>query len=166
MSFQRWNSRFARLRRSPKGTVLQVKHSIELDDVSFHYSADGPEVISGITLRIERGARIGFIGKTGSGKSTLADLIMGLLEPTRGEIRIDGQRLTADNLRRWQAAIAHVPQAIYLADATIAENIAFGRDPQSIDRRRVRERGGTGGDSDVREVTAGTIRRHGRRARS
>ena len=125
--------------RVAEANRLRVEHSIELDDVSFHYSANGPEVVSSVTLRIERGARIGFIGRTGSGKSTLADLIMGLLEPTRGEIRIDGRRLTVTNLRRWQAAIGHVPQAIYLADATIAENIAFGHDPRSIDRQRVRE---------------------------
>jgi ATP-binding cassette, subfamily B, bacterial PglK len=125
--------------RVAEANRLRVEHSIELDDVSFHYSADGPEVVSNVTLRIERGARIGFIGKTGSGKSTLADLIMGLLEPTGGEIRIDSQRLIVTNLRRWQAVIGHVPQAIYLADATIAENIAFGHDPRSIDRPRVRE---------------------------
>jgi ATP-binding cassette, subfamily B, bacterial PglK len=125
--------------RVAEANKLRVEHSIELDDVSFHYSADGPEIVSSVTLRIERGGRIGFIGKTGSGKTTLADLIMGLLEPTGGEIRIDGQRLTVTNLRRWQAVIGHVPQAIYLADATIAENIAFGHDPRSIDRQRVRE---------------------------
>jgi ABC-type multidrug transport system fused ATPase/permease subunit len=118
---------------------LRVEYSIELDDVGFRYRGDGPDAVFGVTLRIERGARIGFIGKTGSGKSTLADLIMGLLQPTRGEIRIDGEPLTAANLKQWQAGIAHVPQTIYLADTSIAENIAFGHDPRSIDRRRVRE---------------------------
>ena len=118
---------------------LPIKQSIELDDVSFRYSADGPEILSGISLTIERGARVGIAGKTGSGKSTLVDLIMGLLEPTHGEIRIDGRRLAAANRRRWQAAIAHVPQAIFLADATIAENIAFGQEPRSIDRARIRD---------------------------
>lgn len=118
---------------------LRIERSIELDNVSFRYSADGPEVLSQINLKIERGARVGIAGKTGSGKSTLVDLIMGLLEPTGGEIRIDGRRLAEANRRRWQAAIAHVPQAIFLADATIAENIAFGQEPRSIDRARVAE---------------------------
>jgi ABC-type bacteriocin/lantibiotic exporter with double-glycine peptidase domain len=118
---------------------LRVERSINLEEVSFRYVGDGPEVLSRINLTIERGARIGLVGKTGSGKSTLADLIMGLLEPTHGHIRIDGKPLTAANRGRWQAAIAHVPQAIYLADATIAENIAFGQDPQSVDRKRIRE---------------------------
>jgi ABC-type bacteriocin/lantibiotic exporter with double-glycine peptidase domain len=122
-----------------KADRLRVERSIEVVDVSFRYRGDGPEVLSGVNLTIERGARIGIVGKTGSGKSTLVDLIMGLLAPTQGEIRIDGRRLTPANRRRWQAAIAHVPQAIYLADATIAENIAFGHEPRSIDRKRVVE---------------------------
>ncbi len=118
---------------------LRVRQSIELDDVSFRYIADGPDVLSHVRLRIERGSRVGFIGKTGSGKSTLVDLIMGLLEPTHGEVMVDGRALTAANRGAWQAAIAHVPQSIYLSDTTIAENIAFGVEPHSIDNNRLRE---------------------------
>jgi ATP-binding cassette subfamily B protein len=80
----------------------------------------------------------GFIGKTGSGKSTLIDLIMGLLEPTEGQIEIFGQVLSRQNRRAWQAHIAHVPQAIYLADTTIAENVALGCDASKIDLARVK----------------------------
>jgi ATP-binding cassette subfamily B protein len=65
-----------------------------------------------VTLRIAKGERIALIGKTGSGKSTLMDIIMGLLEPTSGELRVDGQLLHASSIRAWQAQIAHVPQAI------------------------------------------------------
>ena len=74
-------------------------------------------------MAIPRGARVGFVGTTGSGKSTVLDLIMGLLEPTSGTISVDGVAVTAETRRAWQAQIAHVPQAIYLADATLAENI-------------------------------------------
>ena len=117
-------------------TPLPFEQGISLNSVSFRYNEGQPLVLDKVTLTIEKGARVGFIGKTGSGKSTIMDLIMGLLEPTAGEIRIDGQVLTVDNLRGWQANIAHVPQAIFLADTTIAENIAFGvpEDEVVIDR--------------------------------
>jgi ABC-type multidrug transport system fused ATPase/permease subunit len=123
---------------SPDGP-MHLKHGIVLHDLSFRYSNDGPEVIRQLSLQIPRGSRVGFIGKTGSGKSTVIDLIMGLLEPTSGGVEIDGRPLTSANRRAWQARIAHVPQSIYLADSSIAENIAFGLDARDIDQQRVRE---------------------------
>ena len=122
---------------SPGATHLE--HSITLRNLGFRYLNDAPEVIRQLSLKIPRGGRVGFIGKTGSGKSTVLDLIMGLLEPTSGSIEIDGRPLTSANRRAWQARIAHVPQSIYLADATIAENIAFGLDARNIDQLRVCE---------------------------
>ena len=95
-------------------------------------------VLDGVSLTIPRGARIGIAGRTGSGKSTLMDIVIGLLEPTDGEIRVDGVALTADNRRAWQRNIAHVPQAIFLSDASIAENIAFGVRAAEIDLERAR----------------------------
>jgi ATP-binding cassette subfamily B protein len=77
------------------------------------------------------------MGTTGSGKSTLLDLIMGLLHPVAGSLAVDGVKITAQNHRAWQSHIAHVPQAIFLADATIAENIAFGMPLDQIDHARV-----------------------------
>ncbi|WP_338608576.1 ABC transporter ATP-binding protein [Pelagibacterium nitratireducens] len=112
---------------------------IEVNDVHFHYEGGGAPVLHSVNLSIARGARIGFIGKTGSGKSTLIDLIMGLLDPTSGNMTVCGQRLTAQNRRAWQARIAHVPQSIYLADASLAENIAFGAEKADIDHARVAE---------------------------
>ena len=73
-----------------------------------------------------------------SGKSTLLDIVMGLLDPTHGVLEIDGEPLTIANHRAWQSRIAHVPQAIFLADSTIEENIAFGIPRDQIDRSRVR----------------------------
>ena len=92
-----------------------------------------------LNLKIPKGSRVGFVGKTGSGKSTTLDLIMGLLEPTTGQILIDGTPLTPANRHGWQANIAHVPQSIYLADASIAENIAFGVKRHELDWDRLRE---------------------------
>ena len=118
---------------------LTFEREIALEAVSFRYVGDRPLVLHDITLTIRKGDRIGLVGKTGSGKSTITDLVMGLLHPTAGGIRIDGVALTAKNVRGWQAHIAHVPQAIYLADTTIAENIAFGVRGDRIDPNRVRD---------------------------
>jgi ATP-binding cassette subfamily B protein len=82
---------------------------------------------------------VGFIGTTGSGKSTLLDIVMGLLLPTNGTLEIDGQPVTPTNNRAWQAHIAHVPQAIYLSDSSIEENIAFGVPKDQINHRRVKQ---------------------------
>ncbi len=79
------------------------------------------------------------MGTTGSGKSTTADLIMGLLQPQKGKIRVDDLPLEGERLRRWQRSIAHVPQNIFLMDATIAENIAFGVPKKQIDFAQVRK---------------------------
>jgi ABC-type multidrug transport system fused ATPase/permease subunit len=118
---------------------LPFERKIELEGVSFRYSPDRPLVLKDVSLTVNKGARVGFIGKTGSGKSTIMDLVMGLLQPTSGQIKIDGTVLTSENVREWQAQIAHVPQAIYLADTTIAANIAFGIAESEIDLVRVRE---------------------------
>jgi len=114
------------------------ERDIVLDGVSFEYGGGGP-ALHRLSLRIPRGARIGIVGRTGSGKSTLLDLLMGLLDPDSGEIRIDGRRLDRSTKAAWQARIAHVPQSVYLADASIAANIAFGRAPGRVDMERVRE---------------------------
>lgn len=116
----------------------KLQRSIVLRDVGFRYKSDAPEVIRNVNLEIQRGSRIGFIGKTGSGKSTLVDIVMGLLEPTSGRIEIDGQTLTSTNQNNWHSHLAHVPQTIYLSDASIVENIAFGMHPDEIDIERIK----------------------------
>ncbi len=117
---------------------INYKPLIALRNVSFRYKADMPEVLLNINLEIQRGSRVGFIGETGSGKSTLIDLIMALLKPTSGQVEVDGIPLNHENYRAWQLRIAHVPQSIYLSDATIAENIAFGVPLDKIDLSRIK----------------------------
>ena len=125
---------------------LQLGDSVCLQQLSFRYSDEGPWVLNGISLDICRGERLGIIGSTGSGKSTLLDLLMGLLEPTAGRILVDGLDLHdpmyAERLMAWRSTIAHVPQSIYLADSSIAENIAFGLPRDQVDMARVREAAG------------------------
>ena len=121
----------------PAAKPLPFNSLIRLKQLSFRYNPTMPYVLQNLDLCITKGSRIGFIGVTGSGKSTLLDIIMGLLQPTRGVIEIDDEPVTTNNNREWQAHIAHVPQAIFLADSTIEENIAFGVPIGKIDHERV-----------------------------
>jgi ABC-type multidrug transport system fused ATPase/permease subunit len=118
---------------------MAFSSTITLEGVAFSYEKNARPVLTNVDLAIPRGGKIGFIGSTGSGKSTLLDLVMGLLEASEGHLRVDGVELTAKNRRAWQAHIAHVPQTVFLADTTVAENIAFGVPPELIDHDRVRE---------------------------
>lgn len=118
--------------------AITFDHALELDRVGYRYGENGRPVLTDICLRIPRGARIGIAGQTGSGKSTLMDLIIGLLEPTEGVIRIDGAPLTVHNRAAWQQHVAHVPQAIFLSDASVTQNIAFGVRDNEVDHDRVR----------------------------
>lgn len=110
--------------------------SLCFDAVSFAYPGGAP-VLRNISFRIPQGSCVGVVGRTGSGKSTLVDLMMGLLPVSAGAIKVDGQPLTPDSMVDWQSLIAHVPQDVYLADASIAENIAVGLDLSDIDFKRV-----------------------------
>ncbi len=120
-------------------TRLPFREHIRLNQLAFRYSLQTPWIFKNLNLNISKGSRVGFIGMTGSGKSTLLDIVMGLLQPTEGGIEIDGQPVTISNHRAWQAHIAHVPQAIFLADSTIEQNIAFGIPEEHIDYERVRQ---------------------------
>lgn len=123
----------------PTAQPMPFNHSICLNQLGFRYSPQTPYVLKNLDLTILKGSRVGFIGTTGSGKSTLLDIVMGLLQPTDGRLEVDEQAITLANTRAWQAHIAHVPQAIFLADSTIEENIAFGVPKDQIDQQRVRE---------------------------
>ena len=118
---------------------LDFQDEIKFANVYFRYTQDGPWVLHDLNLRISKGARIGFVGSTGCGKSTTLDLFMGLLLPTTGRIVVDGVPLNSESLRAWQRNIAHVPQSIFLADTTMAENIAFGESAEAIDMERVQQ---------------------------
>ena len=111
---------------------------ISFDHVAFRYGPGQTDVIHELSLTIPKGSRVGIVGKTGSGKSTVIDLMLCLLAPTRGAIMIDGHPLGHDQIKPWQAQIAHVPQSVYLSDATIIENIAFGVPRNEIDEDRAR----------------------------
>ena len=117
---------------------LDFQRSIRFENVSFKYGVDLPLVLKQINFTIPKGGRIGIVGSTGSGKSTVLDLLMLLLKPTHGKILIDDCAIGDEVCQAWQKNIAHVPQSIYLADATLAENIAFGIPFDQIDFHRVK----------------------------
>lgn len=121
---------------------LALQQSLQLKGVCFRYSPEMPQILNFLDLEIRRGERIGLIGSTGSGKSTLSDLLMGLLVPSGGKLLVDDIDLhdptNAECLAGWRASVAHVPQSVYLADSSIAENIAFGVSKNAINLERVK----------------------------
>jgi ATP-binding cassette, subfamily B, bacterial PglK len=118
---------------------IKFEKFIKLENLSFSYSQEGAIVLKNLNLTLEKGKRYGFVGTTGCGKSTLLDVVMGLLIPTKGHLKIDDSIIDNHNYRSWQVILAHVPQAIYLSDTSLAENIAFGVEVDKIDLNKVRE---------------------------
>lgn len=123
----------------PSPMALEYETEIEFQHLRFRYAENGAWVIDDLNLTISIGARVGLVGTTGCGKSTLLDLLMGLLVPCQGAVLVDGQRLEGNRLTGWQGSIAHVPQHVFLADASLTENIAFGVRVEDIEMDRVME---------------------------
>jgi ATP-binding cassette, subfamily B, bacterial PglK len=118
--------------------TLDFQNQIELNSVTYRYpNADKP-TLKNLSLVIKKGQSIAFIGKSGAGKTTLVDLILGLLIPESGDIRIDGVS-GYQNLRAWQNLVGYIPQSIFLTDDTIERNIAFGVPDLRIDQARLQQ---------------------------
>jgi len=115
---------------------LKFEQDIVFDSVSFQYE-DDKKVLEDFNLTIKKGERLGVVGKTGSGKSTFTDLLMGLLKPSKGNLLIDGKPVNKKNVDRLMSIVAHVPQFIYLADLSIAENIALGEEKKDINEEEI-----------------------------
>lgn len=111
--------------------------TLELSQVVYSYPGAAEPALKGISLTVPRGKSVGFIGASGAGKSTLVDVLLGLLAPDAGEVRVDGENIQG-NLRGWQDQIGYVPQTIFLTDDTLRRNVAFGLPDARIDEVAVR----------------------------
>ncbi len=129
-------SALAEIQRRPPER-LAPQRDIRLESVSFTYPGSQVPALQDIDLSVPVGASIGLVGTTGAGKTTLVDILLGLLRPGEGSLSVDGVPVSDDNLRAWQQTVGYVPQEIFLGDATIAENIAFGVPWDEIDRDAV-----------------------------
>lgn len=119
--------------------ALILKREINFDSVYFRYNKNEPWILKDINLKIYKGMSVGIVGHTGCGKSTLIDILMGLLKPTKGILGVDSNPIENLKTFEWQKSISHVPQSIFLADMTIAENIAFGVDKNKINKERIKQ---------------------------
>lgn len=116
---------------------LPFRHEIAVRDLRFRFADGGRELFHGLSLTIRKGERIGIRGASGAGKTTLFNLLLGLYEPSGGEIAIDGTPLTAANRRAWQNRIGYVSQNLFIADGSFAANVALGIPAGEVDRERV-----------------------------
>ena len=118
-------------------SVLPFTKSIILNNINFNYSNSDKLALKKINLTIPINSKVGIVGSTGSGKTTLVDIILGLLDTSEGTVKVDNNPITHLNKRSWQKNIGYVPQQIYLSDASVAENIAFGINEKNIDLKSV-----------------------------
>ena len=120
------------------GEALGLRERLELEDLHYAYPAAEKPALNGLDIRINAFTTVGIVGGSGAGKTTAVDVILGLLSPQRGVLRVDGVEITEQNRRAWQRSIGYVPQHIFLSDDTIAANIAFGVPRNRIDRDAVK----------------------------
>lgn len=123
--------------RNDRLAPLAPTRSIKVQGLTYRYPEHEHPALKDISLEIRARTTVGFVGSSGAGKSTLVDVLLGLLEPEQGTILIDGEPLTRANIRRWQAALGYVPQHIFLADQSVAANIALGVPEEQIDQAAV-----------------------------
>ena len=124
--------------KSKKDFQMNFTKSIKLNNVTYKYPNSNKTILKNINICIPAFSKVGIIGKTGSGKSTIVDIILGLISPSEGNIKIDENILKKKNIVSWQKNIGYVPQQINLIDDTIAANIFFGFDKNNIDYSRLR----------------------------
>ena len=107
---------------------------MNLKNIEYNYPKSNKTILKDINIKILSKNSIGLIGATGSGKTTIVDIILGLLEPKKGFLEVDGTVIDKHSIRSWQKIIGYVPQHIFLVDDTVSANIAFGINPKNINQ--------------------------------
>lgn len=116
---------------------LSPKVALSIRELSYRYQGSSTDALANISLDIPVNSTVGFVGPSGSGKSTLMDILLGLLTPIEGRLEVDAVKIDQQNVRNWQASIGYVPQHIFLADQSMAANIALGVHPSKVDYEAV-----------------------------
>ncbi|SMD36494.1 ABC-type multidrug transport system, ATPase and permease component [Reichenbachiella faecimaris] len=125
--------------QSENNKALKFEDSIQLQNIHYKYSESQKNVISDFSLSIKKGEAIGVVGKSGSGKTTLMNLLLGFIEPTSGEILIDGEKLNETNISKWQERCGYVRQDVFLIDGSVIENVAFGISKEKVNHNKFDE---------------------------
>jgi ATP-binding cassette, subfamily B, bacterial PglK len=125
-----------RLNARSQNQPSQFDYEVTLENLTYRYPAADKPAITNFSLTLRKGESIALVGKSGSGKTTLVDILLGLLEPEQGDIKVDGQSIYQD-IRGWQNLLGYIPQSIFLTDSTIEQNIAYGVPPEEIDPIRL-----------------------------
>ena len=123
----------------PEQSDLRLKHQISLENVTFSYPGKVESTLNQLNISIPVNSVIGIVGPSGSGKSTLIDILLGLIDPQQGQLKIDNTIINTQNRRSWQNTIGFVAQSIFLSEGTISENIAFGIPKDQIDLEQVQQ---------------------------
>ncbi len=123
-------------RANPNTKVIELKKEIRLSNITFAYPNTEKKIFDGADMIIPVGKSVGVMGPSGSGKTTIIDILLGLLKVQNGTITSDGTDIF-ENYEAWLSHVGYIPQAIYMLDASIKENIAFGVEADKIDEDRV-----------------------------
>lgn len=116
---------------------LHLMNQLEMDGIFYHYPSAERAALAGLSLKVWSKTTVGIVGGTGAGKTTAVDVLLGLLQPQAGTLRVDGTAITEANLRSWQRAVGYVPQQIFLIDDSVGANIAFGIRPEDRDQAAI-----------------------------
>jgi ATP-binding cassette, subfamily B, bacterial PglK len=122
--------------QSTQTPKITFRNDIVLNRINYSYPNVSENALHNVSLTLKKGQSIALIGKSGAGKTTLVDVILGLLIPNHGDIKVDGVSIY-DNLRHWQNMIGYIPQSIFLMDDTIEKNVAFGVPDEQIDSQKL-----------------------------
>jgi ABC-type multidrug transport system fused ATPase/permease subunit len=117
--------------------ITAFENRLSIEGITYKYLSAEKEILKNLSIEIYSNSTVGFVGETGSGKTTLVDVILGLLEPKAGSVKVDGVELTKKNIQQWRKKIGYVQQNVYLTDEDIVSNIAYGIDKDKVDLEEV-----------------------------